>query len=210
MAAPPKVPVYSQSDLKNTSDDAISSYLTTLPQPYTFSRVYTKTDVHLVLGYSAVAIAGATFYADRMLGWDATVAPWVIIAVIAYFTLNSILSYWTWAVEAGEVFQGRRKTGETVTIKSSSKKLTALYKLKVTYTSPGGRTLQEKEIETSFTTWFSSDGTFHQECFRRWFAGEFEVLGLAAKETSKKTGAASSLVGVDERKGNNGGKRAAR
>jgi signal peptidase subunit SPC25 len=101
-------------DLKNTSDDAISSYLTTLPQPYTFSRVYTKTDVHLVLGYSAVAIAGATFYADRMLGWDATVAPWVIIAVIAYFILNSILSYWIWAVEAGEVFQGRRKTGETV------------------------------------------------------------------------------------------------
>jgi len=192
MATPPKVPVYSLNDLKNTSDDALSSYLTTLPQPYTFSRDYTKTDVHLVLGYSAVVIAGATFYVDRMLGWDATRAPWVIIAVASYFILNSFLTYWIWAVEAGEIFQGRRKTGERVTIKSSSKKHTALYKLKVTYTSPDGRTLQEKEIETSFTTWFSSDGILHQEHFRRWLTNEFEVLG------------------VPEKKGDNGGKRATR
>jgi Microsomal signal peptidase 25 kDa subunit (SPC25) len=66
------------------------------------------------LGYSAVIIAGATFYVDRMLGWDATRAPWVIIAVASYFILNSFLTYWIWAVEAGEIFQGRRKTGERV------------------------------------------------------------------------------------------------
>jgi hypothetical protein len=66
------------------------------------------------LGYSAIAIAGFTFYADRTLGWEATSSPWIIAAVVAYFTLNSILTFWLWAVEAGEVFAGKRKTGETV------------------------------------------------------------------------------------------------
>jgi hypothetical protein len=67
-----------------------------------------------VLGYSAVAIAGFTFYADRKLGWEATTSPWIIAAVISYFILNSALTFWIWAVEAGEVFHGKRKTGETV------------------------------------------------------------------------------------------------
>jgi hypothetical protein len=67
-----------------------------------------------VLGYTAVAIAAATFYVDRKLGWEATQAPWVSVAVVSYFLLNSILTYRIWAVEAGEVFRGTRKSGETV------------------------------------------------------------------------------------------------
>jgi hypothetical protein len=67
-----------------------------------------------VLGYSAVAIAAFTFYADRKLGWEATTSPWIIAAVVSYFILNSALTFWIWAVEAGEVFHGKRKTGETV------------------------------------------------------------------------------------------------
>lgn len=54
------------------------------------------------------------FYVDRKLGWESTNAPWVLPAVIAYFALNSILTYWVWGVEAGEVFRGKRKTGEKV------------------------------------------------------------------------------------------------
>jgi hypothetical protein len=69
-----------------------------------------------VLGYSAVAIAAFTFYADRTLGWEATTSPWIIIAVGTYFVLNSLLTVWIWAVEAGEVFAGKRKTGETVRV----------------------------------------------------------------------------------------------
>lgn len=102
------------SDLKSTSDDAVLPYLTTLPAPYTFRADYTKSNVHLLLGYSAVAIAGFTFYADRKLGWEATTSPWVIIAVVSYFILNSAFTLWIWFVEAGEVFSGKRKTGETV------------------------------------------------------------------------------------------------
>lgn len=73
-----------------------------------------------MLGYSAVAIAGFTFYADRKLGWEATTSPWIIAAVVSYFILNSALTFWIWAVEAGEVFYGRRKTGETVSSYNAS------------------------------------------------------------------------------------------
>jgi hypothetical protein len=101
-------------DLKSTSDDALLPYLTNLPAPYAFTPDNSKTNIRFLLGYSAVAIAGFTFYADRILGWEATTSPWIIAAVVSYFILNSILTYWVWAVEAGEVYRGKRKTGETV------------------------------------------------------------------------------------------------
>lgn len=102
------------TDLKNTTDDAIPAHLTTLPQPYTFTQDHTKTNVRFALGYTAVAIAAFTFYADRKLGWEATRSPWIIAAVVSYFVLNSVFTYWVWAVEAGEVFRGRRVSGEMV------------------------------------------------------------------------------------------------
>ncbi|KAB8273165.1 signal peptidase complex subunit 2 [Aspergillus minisclerotigenes] len=177
-----KVPVYSVNDLKSTTDDALAPHLTTLPQPYAFTQDHTKTNVRFLLGYSAVAIAAFTFYADRKLGWEATQSTWVIAAVVSYFVLNTLLTYWIWAVEAGEVFRGKRKSGETITIRSSGKKHSPLYKLRVQYTSSANKVLEEKEIETSFTTWFSADGTFHPEPLKKWLASEIQVLRLAAKE----------------------------
>lgn len=104
------------ADLKSTSDDALLPYLANLPAPYTFTPNHYKSNVRFLLGYSAVAIAGFTFYADRYLGWEAVRSPWLIAAVVTYFILNSLLTVWVWKVEAGEVFNGTRKTGETVRI----------------------------------------------------------------------------------------------
>lgn len=109
-----------QLDLKSTSDDALLPYLCTLPAPYAFKVDHTKSNIRFALGYSAIAIAAFTFYADRKLGWEATKSPWIIAAVVTYFTLNSLLTFWIWAVEAGEVFAGKRKTGETVSVSCSS------------------------------------------------------------------------------------------
>ncbi|KAJ9484826.1 hypothetical protein VN97_g8541 [Penicillium thymicola] len=167
-----KVPVYSTNDLKSTSDDALLPYLTNLPAPYAFTPDYSKTNIRFLLGYSAVAIAAFTFYADRTLGWEATTSPWIIAAVGTYFVLNSILTYWIWAVEAGEVYSGKRKTGETISVSSSAKKFSKLYKLHVTYKSATGKVLQDKRCEAPFTTWFSADGVFHPEPFRRWVASQ--------------------------------------
>ena len=65
------------------------------------------TDVRLGLGYSAVVIAAATFYADYKLGWDATKAA-TLWAVIAYFIINGALTVWIWGVEKGKVFIGKK------------------------------------------------------------------------------------------------------
>jgi hypothetical protein len=94
-------------DLKNTTDDALPNYLTSLK----FKQSHTQTDIRLFLGYSAVAIAGTLFYFDWKQGWDATKA-YTAPAVIAYFIINGIFSYWIWAVEKGVVFAGVGKTGK--------------------------------------------------------------------------------------------------
>lgn len=69
------------------------------------------------------------------------------------------------------------------------------YKLHVVYKSPTGKVLQDKKFEAPFTNWFSADGAFHSEPYRRWLASEVDVLRLAAKENEKKTGGASAHVG---------------
>lgn len=69
--------------------------------------------------------------------------------------------------------------------------------LRVQYKSASNTVLEEKEIETPFTAWFSADGTFHPDPLRKWLAKEIKVLGLAAQET-EKTGGVASVVGVEE------------
>ena len=61
--------------------------------------------MRLALGYTAVIIAGAAFYADWKLGWDAT-KYWTFWAVLVYFALNGVLTVWIWGVEKGVVFRG--------------------------------------------------------------------------------------------------------
>ena len=90
-------------DLKNTTDDALPNYLTSLK----FKQNHFLTDVRLTLGYVAVAIAGITFYFDHKLGWDAT-KEYTFHAVIAYFILNGALTVWIWAIEKGKVFSGEK------------------------------------------------------------------------------------------------------
>ena len=101
------------TDLKNATDDAVAPFLTSLPKPYTFTQQHKTTNIRLALGYTAVAIAGVLFYADYKLGWDAT-KPYTAPACIAYFLLNSALTYWIWAVEAGTIFVGTREGGQKV------------------------------------------------------------------------------------------------
>lgn len=101
-------------ELKNTSDDAITTYLTLgLPKPNRFVASHTKTDIRLIIGYCAVTIAGVSFYFDYTKGWEFT-APWMIYAVVAYFILNTVYTGWVWLVENRQVFEGTTPKGETV------------------------------------------------------------------------------------------------
>jgi len=84
-----------------------------LHSPYTFKQNHAHTNTRLALGYTAVVIAGVTFYADWKLGWEATKAG-TAVAVAAYWLLNTALTYWIWGVEKGQVFIGTREGGQKV------------------------------------------------------------------------------------------------
>ena len=88
-------------DLKNTTDDALPNYLTSLR----FKQSHFLTDVRLGLGYTAVTIAAITFCFDYKFGWDKT-KHYTLWAVVVYFILNSTLTYWIWGIEKGKVFVG--------------------------------------------------------------------------------------------------------
>ena len=64
--------------------------------------------MRLVLGWTAVVIAGVLFYFDWKLGWEQT-KVWTLPAVIAYFILNGAFTYWIWFVEKGVIFVGERE-----------------------------------------------------------------------------------------------------
>ena len=97
------------TDLKNTTDDALPNYLTSLK----FKQSHALTDVRLALSSTAVIIAAITFYADYKLGWDAT-KQGTFWAVIVYFILNGALTFWIWGIEKGKVFNGEGKNGALV------------------------------------------------------------------------------------------------
>ncbi|KAL8766707.1 MAG: hypothetical protein Q9209_006576 [Squamulea sp. 1 TL-2023] len=158
--------------LKNTTDDALPNYLTSLK----FQQSHFLADVRLALGYSAVIIAGATFYADYKLGWDAT-KHWTLWAVIAYFILNGALTYWIWGVEKGKIFTG--EINDTlISIASSVTKHKPIYNLQVRYGKPGTEP-QVLKISASFTRWFDSDGYFVASPFQQWLATEIPAIGEA-------------------------------
>ncbi|KAK2873497.1 hypothetical protein FQN49_002313 [Arthroderma sp. PD_2] len=183
---PPPVPVYSSTDLKNTSDDAITTYLTLgLPKPNRFVANNTKSDIRLIIGYSAVTIAGVSFYFDYMKGWKFT-TPWMIYAVVSYFMLNTAYTAWVWLVESGQVFEGTTSKGEALQISSLSKKYSSTYKLHFKHTSSSGKVIQEKTIEAPFAKWFSADGTLHYEPFSEWLRREITLVQASSLEASSK------------------------
>ncbi|PVH99492.1 hypothetical protein DM02DRAFT_615005 [Periconia macrospinosa] len=170
-----KIAVHSLSDLKNTTDDALPAYFHTLK----FKQIHKQTDVRLVLGYSAVIIAGALFYYDWKFGWEAS-KPYTAPAVAAYFILNSAFSYWLWFVEAGTVYEGEGKTGR-VRIASSTKKHIPVYEADVFFTpAPTSSNPEQKiHIRAPMTRWFTSDGYFVAKPFQQWLASEIPVVGAA-------------------------------
>lgn len=146
------------------------------------------TDVRLALGYTAVAIAAVTFYADHKLGWDAT-KQGTLWAVAAYFVLNSALTFWIWGVEKGKAFVGEGKNGVLLTIASSTQKYSPIYRLTVRVSQSRTAEPTTSEISCPFTRWFDADGYFVAAPFQQWLAREIPLIGAAdpkSVEAAKK------------------------
>ncbi|KAI9702070.1 MAG: hypothetical protein M1836_001414 [Candelina mexicana] len=170
----PKIAIHSLSDLKNTTDDALPNYLTSL----SFKQSQLLTDVRLALGYTTVAIAAATFYFDYTLGFEKT-KSWTLIAVIAYFLLNGVLTYWIWGVEKGKIFVGELN-GTQLAIQSHVDRHIPVYHLNVSYALPTSKGVwHEIQLSRPFTKWFSADGYFVAKPLQQWLATEIPVIGQA-------------------------------
>ena len=65
------------------------------------------------VNYLAIVIAAVTFYADWKFGWEKT-KGYTTVACVVYFTVNTLLTYHIWRVEAGRVFVGSREGGQQV------------------------------------------------------------------------------------------------
>jgi len=176
MATDTKISVYSVPDLKNTTDDALPNYLSSLK----FKQDHYYTDIRLALGYAAVVIAGVLFYFDWTLGWDKTKA-YTLPAVVIYFILNTAFTYWIWFVEKGSIFVGERQ-GTKIIISTSSDKHIPIYNLTVRITkskNPASSGWEELKVKAPFTRWFTSDGHFVAKPFQQWLASEVPAIGEA-------------------------------
>ena len=183
---PTKVPIYSPTDLKTTTDDHLTPYLTSLPEPYTFTPSHTHSTIRLSLGYTAVLIAFALFTTDYKFGWEAT-KPYTLPACVAYFLLNGLLTAYVFFVERGTVFSGSRAGGQTLTLRSKGRKHSETYELSVLYQAPnGGKVWEEKTVTGQFTRWFSKEGYLQRKELARWLGENVEVLALAEKEKLKE------------------------
>ncbi|MCJ1311788.1 hypothetical protein MMC25_005461 [Agyrium rufum] len=195
-----KISVYSLPDLKNTTDDALPNYLTSLK----ITQSHFLTNVRLALGFTAVGIAGGLFYYDHKHGWAAS-RELTFYAVVAYFALNSLLTVWIWGVEKGKVFVGG--VGDSLlTISSSVSKHKPEYKLHIRWSNENTRGIykwEEKDISAPFMRWFTEDGHFVAEPFQRWLAEEIPLVGVKAQESG--AGKGSIAVESEPSKGGEGG-----
>jgi len=179
--ATPKIAVYSVPDLKNTTDDALPNYLTSIG----FVQEHFLTDMRLGIGYTAVVIAAVTFFLDYKYGWDAT-KLFTLCAVALYFALNGLMTYWILVIERRTIFVGRRGDID-ISIASGSTKNSPIYKLRAKWFKlelPLGE-WKEVEIEAPFTKWFTADGYFVAKPFQQWLSSEVPPIGVAQRE---KTG----------------------
>ncbi|KAH6890561.1 microsomal signal peptidase 25 kDa subunit-domain-containing protein [Thelonectria olida] len=166
-----RVSLYSLSDLKATSDDALPNYLNSLK----FKQSHFLTDVRLALGYFTFAISGVTFLWDHKYGFAHT-KQWTAVAVAVYFVFNTILTWWMLVTERGVVYQGTAPSGEFISIVSATKKNVPVYNLTITVTDKASK----KHVFTfskPFTAWFDETGRFVAVPFQELLATTVPLVG---------------------------------
>lgn len=185
-------------DCKNTTDDALQNYLTSLK----FQQSHFYTDVKLALGYLAVIVSAITFAYDYKLGFDKT-KHYTAATVAIYMLLNGAFTYWTYYVEKDVVFKGDfkgRKVGydslwvghvtDQLKIELSSKctKYDPTYRLTCKYatgSSGPNSSVQEIEVMSKFMRWFTADGFLVAKPFQEWIASMVPLVAEADPNAAK-------------------------
>ncbi|KAK0718913.1 microsomal signal peptidase 25 kDa subunit-domain-containing protein [Apiosordaria backusii] len=189
MASQEKITVYNLADLKNTTDDAIPNYLSSLK----FTPSHTPTDVRLALGFSAFALSAACFFWDYKLGFEST-KTYTAFAVALYTILNGFLTFWILFVEKGTIYQGTSPKGDKIRISTETKKNVPVYYM--TIEVKDGKTGEKKtlKISRSFTEWFDAAGRFVAAPLQTVLAQGVEVIG---RVDTKRANAAKTAEGAE-------------
>ena len=201
MAPPPPNPITPTSlpDLKNTTDDALATYLDTLSPALIPSNILT--DTRLLLSLVASLLAASVGICDWLYDFSAT-KTYTLAAVLVYFALNGAITYWVLKVERGRIWIGTvastsppptsnpskpqpplqippKYRGATLSLASRTVRYTPTYYLRAKYRLPGSDAADEHvlELKAEFADWFTEKGVFCQEPFRKWLAAEVPVLG---------------------------------
>lgn len=85
-------------------------------------------------------------------------------------------------------------------MKSSAKKHSSTYKLRITYEAPSGKKWEDKEVSTSFTEWFNTQGYLQTKEFQAWLTKNIDVLKVAQSEgklPALSTGDAPAISDAD-------------
>ncbi|KAF8241549.1 hypothetical protein K440DRAFT_624105 [Wilcoxina mikolae CBS 423.85] len=176
MAHRSKLNLNATSELKNSTDDAISTYMKSLG--YKQSNILT--DIRLAIGFSACAIAGITFYYDYIYDFDRT-EEYTLYAVIAYMALNTLMTWWIWRVEGGKVYIGECN-GIKLVLESHTGKYSPQYELKINTTVAGKSVTSE--VKSLFSSWYNQQGFFHRKPFMAFLQNSIPVISRMAPQTA--------------------------
>lgn len=162
--------VYAVPEVRKALDEALPEIFSRLGYTQTFKLIDTK----LILGYSLVVFAAASFLLDKKLPWEQS-KPYQQVLVALYMILSAVQLWFNKFVEKGTVYQGVKKNG-TVSVGAKYKKHS--HEFHVSITNRKGRSL---ELDTTFTKFFNEQGYMQSDILFNWFKEQLEALG------SKKT-----------------------
>ncbi|EPQ67654.1 Bgt-2450 [Blumeria graminis f. sp. tritici] len=178
-----KISLYSVTELKNTSDDAIPAYLNSLK----FKQSHTVADIRLVIGYASLLIAAATFSWDYKFGFEAT-KLYTAFAVGLYATLSIILSLYSTYVEKGTIYIGTNAQDDEIRIETKVEECVPIYNLRITtkLKSCPGEKPKVTNLKKPFNKWFDKAGHFVALPFQQMLASSIPMIDDADKARKNK------------------------
>lgn len=113
------------NDLRQATDDNLSSVLSELGYDESFKLIDTK----LALGYSTVIIAGLLYYIDKKYTFQESFNV-TALSIVAYFLISGVLSYLKWTNKDVK-YVGYTPKGKKISISGWTEKFDSVYKTKI-------------------------------------------------------------------------------
>ncbi|CDO93505.1 unnamed protein product [Kluyveromyces dobzhanskii CBS 2104] len=157
--------VYSVPDARKTLDEAIPEIFSRLGYSQKFKLIDTK----LVLGYSLIVFAAASFFIDKKIPWEQS-KKYQQILVILYAIVCGVQLWFSKFVEKGTVYQGVKKS-DKISVGAKYKK----YSPEFQFIISNGKS-RKVELDTTYTKFFSEEGYLQSEILFSWFKEQLQTL----------------------------------